>query len=138
MKKLLSTIGISLFSLANPAYAGVLQTSPVSDINTGVPIAGALATLNRMQDSVELTLDTELLPGAYTVWWVIFNNPEFCIDGCNAGDLGIAQVNASSIWATGEIVGDDGIGSFKTQVIVNPNKDETLVSPTILAQQELY
>ncbi len=125
MKKLLSIIGISLFSLANPAYAGVLQTSPVSDFNTGEPIGGTLATLDRMQDSVNLMLNTELLPGTYTVWWVIFNNPEFCVDGCNLDDLGIAQVNASAFWATGEIVGDDGIGSFSAQI----NEGELPMSP---------
>ncbi|MDJ0573301.1 MAG: hypothetical protein QNJ53_30290 [Pleurocapsa sp. MO_192.B19] len=73
--------------------------------------------MHRTEDGVELKLDTKLPEGAYTTWWVIFNDPEFCVDGCDAGDLEIPEVNASLFWATGEVVGDNGMGSFSAQLL---------------------
>jgi hypothetical protein len=51
---------------------------------------------------------TELDPGAvYTVWWIIFNEPENCPEaGCSGADLG--TTNGAVIWATGHVVGNDG------------------------------
>ena len=94
-----------------------LQTSQVSNFDTKLPIHDALAVLERNEDGVELTLDTELTPGAYTVWWVVFNNPEFCVDGCGSDDLERPEVNASSFWATGEIVDDEGTENFSVQLL---------------------
>ncbi len=97
----------------------ILQTSQVSHFEPGFgfPIHNSLATLHRTEDGVELKLDTKLPEGAYTTWWVIFNDPEFCVDGCDAGDLEIPEVNASLFWATGEVVGDNGMGSFSAQLL---------------------
>ena len=94
-----------------------LQTSQVSHLDTGFPIHDSLATLHRTDDGVELTLDTSLPEGAYTLWWVVFNNPEYCVDGCDVGDLEIPEVNAGVFWATGEIVGDDGRGIFSAELL---------------------
>ena len=94
-----------------------LQTSQVSTFDTKLPIHDAFATLERSNDGVELTLDTDLSPGAYTVWWTVFSNPEFCVDGCGSDDLERPAVNASSFWATGEVVGDEGKGSFNVQLL---------------------
>ena len=93
-----------------------LQSSLVSDINTGVEIEDAFATLSRDQDGVELTFDTLLPIGTYTGWWVIFNNPEFCVDGCGADDFERPEVNASIFWATGEVVSAEGMASFSAQL----------------------
>lgn len=95
----------------------VLQTSQVSALDTGLPIHNAFAILERRDDGVELTLDTELPTGAYTVWWVVFNNPEFCVDGCGSDDFERSAVNTSIFWATGEVVGDEGIGNFSAQLL---------------------
>ena len=97
----------------------ILQTSQVAHLDTGFgfPIHNSLATLHRKEDGVELNLDTKLPEGAYTLWWVIFNNPEFCVDGCDVGDLEIPEANASVFWATGEVVGDDGMGSFSAELL---------------------
>ena len=94
-----------------------LQTSQVSAFDTGLPIHDAFAVLERNEDGVELTLDTELTPGAYSVWWVVFNNPEFCVDGCGSDDFERSEVNTSIFWATGEVVGDEGIGNFSAQLL---------------------
>ncbi|MDJ0590378.1 MAG: beta-propeller fold lactonase family protein [Pleurocapsa sp. MO_226.B13] len=94
-----------------------LQTSQVSAFDTRLPIHDSFAVLERREDGVELTLDTDLPPGAYTVWWVVFNNPEFCVDGCGSDDLERSAVNASSFWATGEVVGDESGGSFSVELL---------------------
>ena len=51
---------------------------------------------------------------AHSLWWVIFGNPEECIDGCDASDLEIEAVNGAVIWATGGVVGDFGTGNRAT------------------------
>ena len=94
-----------------------LQTSQVSHLETSFPIHDSLATLHRTEDGVELTMDTELPEGAYTIWWVVFNNPESCVNGCDVGDLETPEVNASLFWATGEVVDDDGRGSFRAELL---------------------
>lgn len=53
---------------------------------------------------------------AYTVWWIIFNNPEECDDdGCNATDFGNPKVEASVLYATGRVADAewDGKGTFR-------------------------
>ena len=119
VNKLLSILGISLFSFASPAYGFVLQESKVYDLKTNLAIEDASATLTRMQDGVELNLDTTL-PGeaTYTVWWLIFNNPESCVDGCGVDDLRTSSVNASVFWAAGDITGIDGKASFNSKLPV--------------------
>ena len=57
---------------------------------------------------------TDLTEGhAYTLWWVVFNNPEYCVDGCNGDDFeangGDPRVEASQLYASGNVV--TGIGS---------------------------
>ena len=116
MNKLIGVLGISIFFCSSPAYGAVLQRSDVFSFENNLPIEEATATLERMEGSVEFSLSTTLDSGAYTVWWVIFNNPEFCIDGCDADDLEILEVNASAFWATGGIVGDDNVGTFNAQL----------------------
>ncbi len=58
------------------------------------------------QPGLILTMDTtNLVPGdAYTMWAVIFNNPDACPDGCNGPDLGIPEVEGALIFTTGKVV----------------------------------
>ncbi len=90
------------------------------------PVLGA-STLKRYDDHVDFSIHTTgLEPGhAYTVWLVIFNNPDACSDECSQDDFPPdvpgAQtgddepdpaVAASSLWAAGTLVGADGTTSF--------------------------
>ncbi len=119
MNKLIGVLGISIFFCSTPAYGAVLQRSDVFSVENNLPIEEATATLERMEDSVEFSLSTTLDSGAYTVWWIIFNNPEFCVDGCGVDDLEIEEVNGSAFWATGGIVEDDNVGVFNAQLREN-------------------
>lgn len=116
MNKLIGVLGISILCCSSPAYGAVLQRSDVFSFDNSLPVENATATLERREDSVEFSLNTTLDSGAYTVWWVIFNNPEFCVDGCDVDDLGILEVNASAFWATGAVVENDNLGSFNAQL----------------------
>jgi len=58
------------------------------------------------QPGLILTMDTTaLVPGdAYTMWAVLFNNPDACPDGCNGPDLAIPEVEGGLVFATGKVV----------------------------------
>jgi hypothetical protein len=60
------------------------------------------------------------------MWWVIFNNPEFCVGGCDEEDFSNPTVNASAFFADGEVIGLNGLGNFSAQVgigqLPNPNQ----------------
>ena len=91
------------------------------------PVAGA-STLMRYENAVEITIHTTgLEPGhVYTVWHVIFNNPEACSGECGPHDFptGVPgakvgpeepnpAVQASVLWATGGVAGPSGVGEFR-------------------------
>ena len=68
-----------------------------------------------------MNISNKALPdGVYTVWWTAFNNPEHCtapvaVGGAKCGgddDFANPAVQASTLWATGGIVGPDGVGYF--------------------------
>jgi hypothetical protein len=66
-----------------------------------------------------MTIHTIGLPGdiADTVWWVVFNNPAACSHGmggvrCGPGDLFVPSVMASVQFATGHVIGSDGVGNY--------------------------
>jgi hypothetical protein len=62
---------------------------------------GAHTSLQRDGDSVHVGVHSRnLTPGhAYTVWLVIFNTPEGCVDGCGEDDLMRPEATNSVIWS---------------------------------------
>jgi hypothetical protein len=48
---------------------------------------------------------------AFTVWWVVFNNPAACVMGCDANDLPNPAVRAAVFYAAGFVTGGDGVGT---------------------------
>ena len=78
--------------------------------------------LVRTVDNISMNIDTtDLLIGAYTVWWVIFNNPAGCSDGeCGENDVLPPLVNpeaeVSVLLATGGMVGPDRSGHFSARL----------------------
>lgn len=94
--------------------------------DVGTPIGASSLVRNR--NGVTATLrTTELLAGhAYTLWWVVFNEPSACapddgdeeIEGvdCSAADLGKPAVKADVLFATGHVVGGSGKGNFAARL----------------------
>ncbi len=82
------------------------------------PAAGDVvgtAELTRTAAGVRLTANSTLLEAgaAYTLWWIIFNNPAACDPaGCSGADFGTAAVEASIMNATGRVADATGNATF--------------------------
>lgn len=88
--------------------------SPVSRVSDGTTVGGAWSRLSRNDSGITMQIHTsDLEPGAaYTVWWVIFNNPVACVGGCGADDLRRAGVDAAAGFAAGHVIGNNGKTNF--------------------------
>jgi hypothetical protein len=89
-------------------------TSPVTLFMSTVQVPDAWSALVRTDSGISMTLHTSgLAPGsAATVWWVIFNNPGACVAPCDAPDLSSPAVQASVQYATGHVIGGDGVADY--------------------------
>lgn len=77
------------------------------------------STLLRTNQVIGMVLATTgLEPGAYTNWWVVFNNPEACVNGpghCGEADADFEPGGPAEFgftWAAGHLVGPSGRGNF--------------------------
>lgn len=85
-------------------------------------------TLKRSHEGVLMTIETTNLGpyGAYSIWWVVFNNPGACgDDGCSDADFGNPEVDASVLNATGRSADHYGNATFSAflpagQIHTNP------------------
>jgi hypothetical protein len=107
--------GTALLTAEGPA---TYQTENL--FRAGMPsmkLQGA-ATLFRTDQSLQMRIAaTHLDPNtAYTVWWVVFNNPAGCIGPCGAMSLGVPAARASVFYAAGFVTGDDGTGNVTGHV----------------------
>ena len=108
---------------------------PGNQLNPGdffPPTGKSKATLKRGSDYVQFNIHTTGLPqGAYTVWWVIFNDPDDCAGpGANGGECGEVDLLGPStgvVWATGKIVKANGIGNFSDRIYVGESRPETII-----------
>ena len=129
---ILAGLLIGVAAIYGDVIAGVnaaeKDSSPVFDFQDhgGVfvmnPQNRGTSDLVRTVDGVSMNIDTTDLPiGAYTVWWIIFNDPSKCSDGaCGENDVlpppGTEGVGVSPVWATGGIVGPDRMGHFSASL----------------------
>jgi hypothetical protein len=103
--------GLPLTAIAGHTY----QTANVVEFDSGNPVAGA-ATLTRTLESATARLYTTGLQkkAAYTIWWVVWNDPSLCTGGCGEDDLGIAD--NSVFYAGGFVTGTDGTVNVSVHV----------------------
>jgi hypothetical protein len=115
-----------IFCIAAPLSAvadSTFQASNVHTFDTGIVVAGA-GTLLRDEDGVELRFEMDGLDSnaAYTLWWIIFNNPDGCSDNeCGADDVfpnGPADAGVRN--ASGFITGPSGTGNTTGELEVGP------------------
>jgi hypothetical protein len=97
------------------------------------------STLIRRADGVSINIKTTgLAPGAYTVWWAVFNNPEACTFGpgrCgeDPADFENPATGFAFDRATGGIVGEDGTATFAANLRVGePLTEEGSFAPFTL------
>lgn len=120
---------VAFGSVSARGNAAVSDTAPVIDMQDhgGVfvmnPQQRGTSDLVRTNDGISMNIDTTDLPvGAYSVWWVIFNNPSACSDGeCGENDVlpppGNAEAEVSVLWTgMGTIVGPDRMGHFSASL----------------------
>lgn len=91
-----------------------------------LPNSGNALVLRTEKSLEAVVLAQGLRAGVYTMWWVVFNHPDRCSQSqpelharCGGGDGSDLRLDdASILWATGAVVGADGIGLFhaKTEV----------------------
>ncbi|MEO0533680.1 MAG: PEP-CTERM sorting domain-containing protein [Cyanobacteria bacterium P01_A01_bin.123] len=130
VKKLIPIVVLSFLPLAAPAEAAILQNTQPADFESGEFIPDSTASLTRFSDAIETTFQTRELPsGAYTLWWILFDQPDLCIDGCGIDDLDNEAVGVSGFWASGALVGEDGIGNFEARLEVGqlPQEDDQIL-----------
>lgn len=123
-----AALAVGVVAAASPAagatrvsHAPVVAFQAAGDVGDGVlepgtafpPTTHGRATLSRGADWVQVDINTSgLPPGAYTVWWVIFDTPDGCTDACNEDDLFNPDAHVSVFWATGGIVRRSGDANF--------------------------
>jgi len=140
-EKTINGLGVLLFlvagdtAVANDEFApapGRPQVS-VSDMQVfpnGPDVVG-VSVLTRYMPYVDAKISTTGLAanGAYSWWWVVFNRPEFCVDGCGLDDLpvgatpisnGDPRVQASLLWGTGFV--SDGTGAAEVTAHLDRSK----------------
>ena len=87
-----------------------------------IPYAGA--SLSRNNEAAFATISTSGLTPDHvvTLWWAIFNNPEFCATpACAPMDLNNPAVNGSLQYGGGQVVGLNGRADFGGYLAVGDN-----------------
>lgn len=147
MVRILACLAAVLVCAPPVAYAAENQHTKVFHFEIGPGLIGDLATvegssakLTRADDSLAIRINTtQLEAGAYTVWWVVFNNVEECASwpdaGCNPFvDLANPDVHGAVFFATGGVVKDNGVGHFRAYLETNfepadsGSRDKVLIS----------
>lgn len=124
VKRITVVVMATLLTLAaaGPAFGtgpADRSTSEVFDFADEQPIPGAEARMVRTDSGVGYYLSTLGLTAGHTVtiWWVIFNNPEFCAtDPCTVTDLFVEEVDAAVMGGSGHVVGASGHGRFASHL----------------------
>jgi hypothetical protein len=122
----LLTLALATFATAQSSSSGNVKTqiTKVNVIGSTAVVPQAGASLSRNNDAVLGEISTSgLTPGhVTTVWWSIFNNPEFCANpACAASDFNNPAVNGSLQLAGGTIADVGGRMNLSGYLAVGDN-----------------
>ncbi len=95
------------------------QTTNLFEAGNPTNLLGGGATLYRSKQRLAMRIAASGLEmgAAYTVWWVLFNNPAACsAPGCGTDDLENSAARASVFYAAGFVTGLDGTGNVSAEV----------------------
>ena len=102
------------------------------DHTLGELVPDARAQLGRTPNGISAQINTrDLDRGAYTVWWIVWNDPSECTNGCGEDDLGVPGNFVG--FATGGGVGASGNGGFGASLRVG---DEGVPGETLLVSND--
>jgi hypothetical protein len=126
---LLGLVGVLSALLAGTAGATEATTGPsISPVKSSDGSLTGYSTLVRTSPGVRFSLFTTKLEvgHAFTIWWVVFNHPEHCAGAttstfprCSMADMANPAVDASALWADGDVVGALGVGWFSGSLAVD-------------------
>ncbi len=107
---LITTIGATLLAATAFADHGRYQTSNVLDATAANRGYTGAAWLMRTPDGIRGRIMTQVSTAGdpYTLWVIVFNNPDACVGGCGEDDLGTPEVGASVFNGGGAISSPDG------------------------------
>ena len=138
MLALIALIATTMGAIASNAGFSSSDMYRFSDLQK---VPETYSTLHRTSDAVTMTINTSELNGGdtYTVWWVVFNNPEYCthpipgVSDCGEADLlpfgGDPSVNSSASWAAGHVIGKNGVGNFAGHLKEGKARGQVLFGP---------
>jgi hypothetical protein len=109
------TMSTTLWAKKEKKDSDSMQTANIVDFHKGVDVAGA-GTLTRTKKLVTAGIFTTGLDpsAAYTIWWIVWNDPSACVGGCGEDDLEIA--GNSIFYAGGFVTGEDGSANVIVQM----------------------
>lgn len=88
------------------------------------------STLHRNKNGITVNFKAEgLYPGAYTIWWVIWNNPQECMTPGECIDADFAtpgKVGVEVMYAGGHVVGNNGKGNFSAHLNAGDDTPESM------------
>lgn len=132
IKRLALPFCVILLALGiRPAMAAEVHFNSVNAHVAGGPalLAGG-GTMTRTRQSVSVNLAITGLDqnAAYTVWWIIFNDPTNCTDPCNQDD------DRNVLNATGFVTGDDGTANVTAHLAAGdaPDGQQVLRADSLL------
>lgn len=105
------------FGFGGAAYAGnpTISTAPVNDLVNGGTVDGAISKITRTDEGITVSVKTTVDPGAYTMWLLIWNNPENChgnsaVPGlrCVPGPPPEFDPPSCVLFGAGHVVGNNG------------------------------
>lgn len=101
------------------SHAPVIWLAPPEGSEPLTPIMGASSTLHRNRHGISASMTTHGLQAesAYTFWWVVFNNPEYCATApCSPDDLGNPDVAGALFGGSGQVSDTYGRAHFQAHV----------------------
>ena len=147
-----ATAALALMAIAVPVSAAVSRDTTAVRSFVDTTVTGS-STLIRHADSIQMTLQTSDVPSGHvvTVWWVIFNHPEFCQFGeaanpstgfagtrCGAGDLGIVpglapdvRVDPLVAHAAGHVIGASGTATYASYLSTGAPHGQILIGSAL-------
>ena len=108
-------------SLTDAALPGTPGLEPATVVTTAQPVVvigvGTVvgeATITRNANGATANVQTTgLTPGnVYSLWWVVFGNPEECTGPCDATDLLDPNVNGGATQVGAHVVGGSGQAGY--------------------------
>ncbi len=120
--------------LANDTQESIVYGPMGCDLAGGGCTEFGTAELTRRSDRVHVKVNSSGLEegGVYTLWFVVFNNPEFCNGPCDANDFGDQLVATSILWGTGSMVNSQGNAQFNAVLREGNAPGEVVSGPGLL------